>query len=253
MQIDKRLSIAATVLGAVLSAAPAHAFLRLIDHFREAVTTKLPPGITQNTVGSSPTIVDSGLPGVLGGVRKLTVTATSLIFFDSVTAGAGLAGDYFDYSSSVTASGRFDLLYDGGGSGLNLSLVGAEFFEIQMTDADAAAVPLDVTITLTDNSLNSASSTQTVLTPGPGSVRLGVDAFTGINLSAIHSIELKVSASLGGDLRLDFFAVETPPHQAPVLSWRTLCALVLILAYVGIVGVARVRVRGNQCSAGAGM
>ena len=217
-----------------------------IDDFNDANTTVFPPGIIQNTLGST-TVTDTGLAGVIGGARTLTVTAFTLSCGlgcgpDNVTAGAAELHDFFAYSSTLGAEGEFELLYDRNGAGLNVSLIGLDHLQLTVVTADLSSVPYDVTVTLTDNT-QSKSSTQTITAAGGRALIFPMSDFFGLDLDAIQSIKLTVfPMNFGSDLELDRFdALPTGP-PAPALSPAMIIVLVGMLGVVGLFGLARSRV-----------
>jgi hypothetical protein len=212
-----------------------------IDNFDDAILTKLPPGIKQNTVGST-TVTDTGLNGVIGRVRQLTVTATYLLLpSDKVIAGAAVLGDFFDYHSSLTATGEVALRYDRNGLGLNVSVDGFDHFQLTMIDADPASVPYDATVTVADNGGGSASSTQTITTSGPLTIAWPLADFSGVDLNAVRSITLVIAPNSAADMRVDLFEVVSPPLGAPLLSPAMMLGLVVMLGVVGLTTIVRWR------------
>jgi cysteine-rich repeat protein len=172
-----------------------------IDLFADAgLNTVQPPGIERTTVGSS-SGTDTGLSGVIGGTRQLTVEATAANGGSpSVKAGVipGLA--LFDYSSSVLADGLIRLLYDANGAGLNADLslgMGIDFDLV----TDTSAVPYDVSLTLTDGATQTV--TQIIATSGSQHIEFDYDDFPLVDLSNVFSIELVIDPSLAGDFEID--------------------------------------------------
>jgi hypothetical protein len=213
-----------------------------IDNFDDAILTKLPPGVTRNTVGSSPTVTDTALNGVIGGVRQLTVTATSLLLpSDRVIAGAAVLGDFFDYHSTLTATGEVALHYDRNGLGLNVSVGGFDHFQLTVIDADPASVPYDATVTIADNGSGSASSTQTITTSGPTTIAWPLANFSGVDLNDVRSITLVIAPNSAADMRVDLFQVVSPPPAAPLLSPAMMLGLVVMLGVVGLTTIVRWR------------
>jgi hypothetical protein len=216
----------------------------IVDTFDEAVTSKLPPGVIQDTVGST-TVTDPGLSGVLGGVRQLTVTATGLVLPnpgpDNVTAGAAVLGDFFDYHCTLGAIGETVLRYDRDGLGLNVSVFGFDHFQLRVIAADASSVPYDATVTVTDAWGGSASSTKTITTSGPTTIMWPLADFSAVDLNAVSSITLVLTPSQAADMRVDLFEVVGPPVLAPLLSPVTMLGLVLLLGMVGLTTIARLR------------
>lgn len=213
-----------------------------VDAFDDALTTKLPPGVVQNTIGST-TVPDSGLNGVLGGVRQLTVTATSLelLGLDDVVAGAAVLGDFFDYHASLGAIGEVALRYDRGGPGLDVSIYGFDHFQLTVLIADASSVPYDATVTVEDNAGGSASSTQTITQDGPRIIAWPLANFSAVDLNAVQSITLVIAPNLAADMRVDLFQVVGPPVHAPLLSPAAMLALVVTLGVIGLTTLVRTR------------
>lgn len=222
----------------------------IIDDFDHGVNTAWPPAVTRYPPPGSTTATDTGLSGVIGGARKLTVTANFLPLLsglfdpsDNVTAGAAVLGDFLDYSSTFTAIGEVALHYDRNGLGLNLSVGGFDHFQLIVIDADPASVPYDATVTVEDDWHNQASSTQTIPFPewGPRTIAWPLANFSGVDLNAVRSITLVVAPNFAADMRLDLFEVAGPPVPVPLLSPATMLALVVVLGAVGLTTIVRWR------------
>jgi len=248
-----------------------------VDTFDDAVTTKWPPGVVQVIVGTclpdgngqdcgdgvhayccainsdcsggdtcipqSSSVTDPGLNGVLGGVRQLTVAATRLDLpgLDNVAAGAAVLGDFFDYHASLGAIGNVALRYDQGGAGLNVSIYGFDHFQLAVLIADASSVPYDATVTVEDNTGGSASSTQTITTPGRVTIAWPLASFSSVDLNAVQSITLVIAPNLAADMRVDLFQVVGPPVLMPLLSPAGMLALVVMLGVIGLTTLVRAR------------
>jgi hypothetical protein len=204
---------AAVVVALCLSALPAVAAEQPIDDFSDAsALTQFVPNtnVVITSVGST-VRVDPNLTGVIGQVRQLTVTATALGGGDFITSGVSLAPvTFLEYNSTVTADGAVELLFDRNGGGLNASLGFAQGIEVVIADADAAAVfppGLDITVTLTDGNMHTASSTQTVTLPvmpmTPLPLQFPFSSFAGIDPDNLFSIRVVIDPQIAGDLRLD--------------------------------------------------
>ena len=179
--------------------------------------------VKQATVGST-TRIDSGLSGVIGGTRELTVIMTAAMVpgLDAVVAGVQFPLlQLFRYTSSAGADGQAVLLYDRNGNGLNAMLAFAKGLQVTIVAADLTCVTpgLDVTVTLTDSFLTTVSSTQTVLLPvAPGmplALNYPYSAFAGIDTNSLFSIAVTVdpqASALGGcDLQVaDISTYGTP-------------------------------------------
>jgi len=237
-----------TVNGGVAAGAPPI----VIDDFTSAVNTIF---ITDTNVGvfvpgTSTTATDMGLADVIGGSRELTVSAENtpgfIVGLDNVIVGAVPLVGFLDYSSTAAADGNAVLRYDGGGAGLNVSLAPATGIRLVTLDADLAAVPIQVTLTLVDQAAHSVSVSRTVFLAGITSqIDFPFADFPGVDLGAVFSIEVAIDPNTSGaaDLRLD--RIETyiaALNPAPLLSRRMLMVLVAALLLCGLrrplIGVA---------------
>ncbi|HUL99555.1 MAG TPA: hypothetical protein VLU24_09125 [Mycobacterium sp.] len=232
----------------------------LIDHFSSSVNQiynddpgNPPLNVSQLTVGST-TVLDTGLPDVLGGSRDLTVTATMVlnpIVPDRVTAGIVPAPlGFLQYSSTDDANGSFQLVYNRNGAGLNADLSKAIGIEMDFL-ADLSAPPYDVTLTLSDNN-STFAVTQTVLCPALSCpdpeviVRFHFADFPGINPARIQSIQLNVDPQDGGaDLLVDRLVAFGTVTPMPVMSPGAVGGLALSLSLVGVWGHRR-RVKATR-------
>jgi len=215
----------------------------VIDDFSSAVNTIF---ITDTNVGvflpgTSVTATDMGLADVIGGTRELTVHAANtpgfIVGLDNVIVGVVPLVGFLDYNSTAAADGSTALRYDGGGSGLNANLAPATGIRLVTLDADRAAVPIQITLTLVDQAAHGASVSRTVFLAGITSlINFPFADFPGVNPEAIFSIEVAIDPNTSGaaDLRLDrietYSSVLTP---APLLSRSMLVALVGTLLLCG--------------------
>lgn len=216
----------AGVVGMLLLAAgerPASAAEAVIDNFTDAtaLTTFVPDmNVLQDTIGST-VRDDTGLTQVIGGTRTLTVTATSLGFpgLDYIVAGVSLMPiNFFEYNSRTGADGSTVLLYDANGSGLNAMLGFAQGLQVLIREADLAAVMMpgmDVTVTVTDGNMVTASQTQTVTMAVSAMAPLALDfpysGFTGIDPNNIFSIQITLDPQEAGDTRLNLLGTFGTP------------------------------------------
>jgi hypothetical protein len=216
----------------------------VIDGFAAASTTNYVPGVNvlQSTIGATTVPPDTGLAEVLGGIRNMTVEMTGQtdVGLDVVAAGVAPAYRLAVYDSSAGADGLVTFSYDAGGVGLHANLSSAQGLSVSMSDADLAAVPYDVTVTLIDGSLNSVSSTQTITSAGgPRAVRFPFADFPGVNISDLASIAVTIDPSIAGDLRLgriQTFGLRVP---APLLSPSALVAALAVLLLLARRGISR--------------
>jgi hypothetical protein len=229
-------------------ARPAAAGEILIDDFNSAVnqvfnddTGNPPLNVSQQAVGST-TVLDTGLPDVLGGSRELTVTAT-VVFDpnppDRVTAGVSPAPlGFFNYASTNGADGSFRLLYDRDGNGLNANLSKAIGIRMNFL-ADLAAPPYDVTLTLMDDG-SSVAVTRTILCPALACpdpeviVSFRFNEFPGINPARLQSIQLDVNPKQAADLILDRIEAYGTISPVPAVAPRGIAWLTAMLVLVGL-------------------
>ena len=213
----------ATLLGALilLAAAPGQALV--IDDFSAATNTKFPPGVTRMAVGPTTVVEPAALAGVIGGIREMRVTATSLGPSDSVSAGVFTPSTFLDYASTVGANGALALRYNAGGAGLNADLSTFGGLRVRFISIQPSAVPLTLTLTLTDNANNSASVVRVVTSTATTSVNLPTTdgEFAGVDLQHIKDILFTVDPNLAGDLRLDTiesFTADSTPTATPTAT-----------------------------------
>lgn len=213
----------------ILGSRPARAAEAVIDNFTDATAlTRFIPdtNVLQDMTGS---IVrnDTGLSAVIGGTRNLTVTATSLAIpgLDYIVAGVELLPiNFFEYNSRTGADGSTELLYNANGSGLNAMLGFAQGLQVLIREADIAAVAppgMDVTVTIVDGNMVSASQTQTVLLPVSPMTPLPLDfpysGFPGVDPNNIFSVRIVLDPQIAGDTRLNLLGT----FGTPVLE--TIC------------------------------
>ncbi len=169
-----------------------------IDDFGDATNTADPPGVVRTTVGSS-FATDTGVTGVIGGTRVLTVEATVAGGASpEVAAGVIPAFNLLSYSSSLTADGLTSLFYDANGAGLNLDLSLGDGIEMSLT-TDSAAVPYTVSLTLSDGIFTDTDVQAGTMT-GTTLIQFDYVNFPTVDLSAIDSIEVTIDPSAAGDL-----------------------------------------------------
>ncbi len=182
---------------AAFSMAPAAAQTTIDDFSDAGANTIIPPGLTRTTVGST-SGTDSGLSGVIGGTRTLTVDMTAAGgATPNVTAGVSPSFQILSYASSVFGDGAVTLFYDGNGSGLAADLSLGTGIEVQIA-SDASAVPYTVTLTLSDG-LIMETDVQAGLMSGLALVQFDYADFPTVDLTAIDSIEVAIDTSLAGD------------------------------------------------------
>jgi len=227
-----------------------------IDDFSNANLTGMFVTV-DSASGPNPTASasDSGLAGVIGGVRRLTVSAQGTIPMGlelrakvdtTVTAGLtpGLCAN-----SSVTNKGTFDLLYDAGGIGLDVDL--SKFKGILVLpaaiDNGLGASPLSYKVTLVDTSNNSASATGSSFESCFDGMQMCTEQrfllsqFSGVNLRNIRSITISLASENAFDAIIGPITLFGSTETAPLLSFRMMSVLAAALGAVGIIGMWRMR------------
>jgi len=211
----------------------------VVDDFTSANLTLLAlpptPNVVVTTV-TSVTVTDTGLPDVLGGVRALTVTADSLLNLgvDFVVAGVEPIVGFLCYNSTATAAGRFSVLYDAGGAGLNTTLLPSLGIRVDIFDVDSSSTPYTVTVTLTDTFAHTQAVTLTVSNPVPTKLHFPFESFSNVSPASIQSIRVDFDPAGGAaDLRVDRIVAYGPPEGSmPLLSPPMLIGLVGTLLFV---------------------
>ncbi len=183
------------------------------------------PGVTQTGVGSM-SGSNSGLGGVLGGVRdfNLTVTAAAVPALDG--ANLEIAAGFIDFDATGAGDGEFTLTYDAGGMGL-----GADFSTqagIQIDITLLTGVPTPVTLTLMDGSGPAAVASTSLTALGPQLLSFAFNGatfsnFGSLNLGNIESIGLFVNPPTAGELRIDTIdTFEVIPEPGSLALWGAL-------------------------------
>lgn len=215
MSLAKRCGVVAVMLWASIAVSLRAAAVEVtIDDFSDAQNTLLIPAVQllQTTVGSQQQM-DSGVTGVIGGVRKLTLTASEIddpnpMNPDNVNVGVVSLFSRFAYISSAGADGDFVLLYDRAGFGLNAVLSHAQGIKIDIREADPAAVTpsMKVIVTLNDGftSVTASKTTDEVCIVFPCQPLLFSFSgdFPGVSPKRIFSVEIAVDPGKAGDMRL---------------------------------------------------
>jgi len=230
------------------TATPAPAVL--IDDFQEATNTKsIPPTqVTETVQGSSTSATDTGLPGVVGGVRTVVVSA-SLIGDPSeyVNAGVDTFSTAICYNSTDNADGSVALIYDKGGLGLDLDLSeesGLLLIPLGV-DPGSGTGEISYTLTLEDSVHNvvSSSITNTEVCIGTSChpIHIPFANFLGIDLRHLFRVTLTLDPSPAADVALATVVTYGSHLGTPLLSPGLLGMLVAILAGVGLVDQLRRR------------
>jgi hypothetical protein len=267
-------TVALLTFALCLQAARAHGTQVLIDDFASAVNTIF---ITNTNVGAfyagAVTVAtDTGLADVFGGSREITVYALNpppglcspepapacnpvppactlpggcdpipsgcfICNLDNVVVGVVPLAGFLEYNSTAGADGRTTILYDGGGSGLQLHVGLYAGIRVTTLNADPAAVPYVLTLTLVDGDGNSASFSETVpLAGGRPQLTFPFARFPGVNPGNLFSIEIEVDPNSNGaaDLRLERIETYTDgPAAAPLASRGVLASLATLLLLGG--------------------
>lgn len=227
-----------------------------IDDFSNANLTGVFVTINSGS-GPNPTASasDSGLTGVIGGARRLTVSAQGTIPMGLVlrakvdtTVVSGLTPGLCA-NSSVTNKGTFDLLYDAGGVGLDVDLSQFKGILVLPTAVDngLGTTPLSYKVTLVDTSNNSASATGGNAQSCFDAVQVCADQrflfsqFSGVNLRHIRSIDISLASENAFDAIIGPITLFGSTETAPLLSFRMISVLAATLGAVGLMGMRRMR------------
>ena len=217
------------------------------------------------------------MTGVVGGVRKLTVTATLVSgMSENVTSGVDPGGGLC-YNSSDNADGQDELVYDRGGLGLqNVNLSHAQGIQVRVFSASPSSIPYSVKVTLVDASGNSASKQETSSQVCSGSpecdpLLFPFTDYAAVNLRRIVSITVLIDPSQAADIFFDPIRTYGTPdtelicddhedndnngltdcadpacahalnciNTVPLLSTGMISGLIAMLAVVGLVGLTR--------------
>jgi len=199
---------------ALLLCAPAFAAEETIDDFSSASNTAFMTGsqVRDTTTGDGGTMAsDTGLTGVLGGQRDLTVelestTAEPVL---GLTAGVNLGLGLFQYSEDSTANGKAILDYPNIPKGLEF----ANGIAV-MLNADAqAATGYAVTLTLEDSG-GSSSSTQNSTAVGMGiPFNFSFSSFPTIDPSDLVRISIEIDGGSSQDIQLDVATTFGTPRR----------------------------------------
>lgn len=236
MSIIQRFGSVALAMGVALAVArSATAAEVTIDNFSQATNTAFIFGtqVEVDMTGQSKTVSDAGLTGTIGGVRQLTVTASSVTgsMSEQVVAGIDPIGPPIRlcYQATQMADGLVELVYDEGGSGLVPGdLHHAMGIEVDPIFADTASIPYSIKVTLVDSGNNSGSSVQT----GNGNMGMlcSLDCpamlfpftdFPGVNPRQIRSITIQVDPSGGAGQAADFSLGPISTYGTPTVE--TIC------------------------------
>jgi len=215
-----------------------------IDSFEAATNTVVTSvfffGIGPNPAEES----DTGLPGVIGGSRAITVFSADFFLEAGVIPTSGV----FDYMSIGT--GFAAMAYDGGGGPqLMRAMSCSEAIEIDYQDADAPAISgVTIGIVLTDgNSVASAPVLQPLVGPA-GTLSFPLSDFSGVDLDNIVEVGITINgddpapASESPDLALSEIravncnVTDTP---APAMGAIALTMATVMLVGLGYLGFRR--------------
>lgn len=207
----------------------------VIDSFSAIDTDFTPWPVMQTTVGSV-NVHETGVAGVLGGVRDTTTTLESVTIAGvdfmrtAIVPGAGVI---LDYAASAGADGELALLYNGDGS-LHADFSSELSIDMSFTEFDFAfGAPLPVTITLSDGT-NSATLSKSLNASGPGNLSFAINDFSGIggvDLTDVTSVTVALDPGVAADYRLTAITTTTIPSPGALA----------LLAMSGIAGRPRRR------------
>jgi hypothetical protein len=180
-----------------------------------------------NTTSSATTIFDP--VAILGGYRYAEVTNVgSSLTSTTFIVGGGTAS--FTVSAGST-SGELTLRYDANGQGLNQSLAGYSSIDLNFQSVDTLNGHIGLRVTLADTDgratfRNSLPTFANPLTPATISVPLDANAFPGVNLHSVRSVEFVFSGLMkSGGIG---FVAEAPALLEPVPEPMSLLSLGLL-------------------------
>lgn len=212
----------------------------VIDDFSTANT----PALLQINGGSGGPATDnddSGLAGVVGGVREVTLTRTSGTAGDIRAEVTG--GEMRFQTLNVIDSANFLLVYDAvtgvgvGDVAADLTAGGTNAFGVAFSAASGGTTP--VTINVFDGT-NSGAATVNYL-GGPGTLVIPYSnvGFAGVNFASINTVSLQVTGVFDGDYFISLFEsqITGDPQAVPEPS-------TIVLAAISLLGVLIFRVFG---------
>ncbi|HVO25112.1 MAG TPA: hypothetical protein VMW56_15945 [Candidatus Margulisiibacteriota bacterium] len=212
-----------------------------VDDFSEAQNTGV--ALVANQVNVPVSATDSGLMGVIGGVRQLTVEATDLPTpIDNVDAKVDTTVPGLCFNLTPNAKGNYSLLYDKGGAGLDADL--SEFLGIRTlpiaVDLGLGGTQVSYTLTLVDAANHTASQTVAqggCLNSPCQEIRFLLSDFAGVSLRSVRSVMLTVSSDAAFDELIGPILLFGTTQRAPLLSPIMIGALVVLLGGVSLKGM----------------
>ncbi len=199
-----RRTVAALILLAacLTGPAPANAGAVMVDDFSDTAGL-LSTGLRQSTVGVQSALDGPGVRGVIGGTRRLTLTALRLDVagVDGITVRIVRKGTSLSYDSSIGATGQLRLDYDAGGAGLAADLSANTGLALDFSVVDPSAVPCSVSVILADKT-QSAIATQSLAKASKQTLLFNFASFRGVNLHKLRSISVTMAPGKAGDLQL---------------------------------------------------
>lgn len=199
----RAIGVLVAALACLVGPATAPAGGVTIDNFSDTAGVLLSNGLRQSTVGTQTASDGPGVHGVLGGARRLTLTASGLDMagVDAITVRIVRQGTSLSYDSSVGAVGQLRVDYNAGGAGLAVDLSTSTGLALDFAVVDPSAPPCVVSLILADNS-KSVTATQQVTSAGKQTVVFRLTSFRGVNLRKLRSISVTLAPSRAGDLQL---------------------------------------------------
>jgi hypothetical protein len=202
---------------ALASPAVVHA-LTIIDNFDEPPTGQVVT-LTNPAVGGTGTDTQTGLSGVAGGTRDLTLTAQD-VFAGGSQAQAEInlvtSPGNFQLTNSIRIDSVVEITWDANDAGLNLDLSGEASILLSGVENDLAT-----SYTITLNSTGGAASSLTLM-PGEGfsgDLDFAFSSFGGsVDLADIQSIVLEIDGVRGADVIIDSILAVPEPGTAAALA-----------------------------------
>lgn len=209
---------AAIGLGVWLASPAVVQALPIIDEFDEPVAGQTVPALVNPIVGQSSTGTESGLVGVLGGSRDLTLTAQAVFAGGSqASAEINLATSpgNFQLTNSIRIDSIVTIGYDNDGLGLKADLSAFTGLELEGVENDLSTT---YTITLVTAS-GTASLTLAQSGAFAGDLEFSFASFVGpLDLSDVTSIVLAIDGARGADVIIDRLVAVPEPGTAAALG-----------------------------------
>jgi hypothetical protein len=190
--------------------------------------------LVNNVDGSTTSVTDVGVAGVVGGTRKVQLTngAYDADGFDNAAVNVFTTPpfSFLDYASTSGPQAQMVLQYGdaAGAAALNANATGNNSLQIQLLNFDAP-VGQNLNIQAVVNSSNGGGAFPLVgalvTTPGAQNVNLSLVGLSAATLGDIDGIQLFFTAPKGGDFRVDALSLVPEPSMLGLASIAGLALL----------------------------